>query len=112
MYIVLSGYIIFVELIYELSHTSKRTIACVCVSFLAKYMPIIDNFVIGGGHFEFSSNHWREKMETVFLLICVLYISGKNHSFKINMNMTQNYTLTYTTLRIPLFKLMLGSQQI
>ena len=28
-------------------------------------------------------------METVFLLIYGLYVSGKNHSFKINMNMTQ-----------------------
>ena len=37
-------------------------------------------------------------METVFLLIYGLYISGKNQSFKINMNMTQNYTLTYTIL--------------
>ena len=35
-------------------------------------------------------------METVFLLIYGLYISGKIHSFKINMNLTQNYTLTYT----------------
>ena len=33
-------------------------------------------------------------METVFLLIYGLYISGKKHSFKINMNMTQNYTYT------------------
>ena len=32
-------------------------------------------------------------METFFLLIYELYISGKKHSCKINM--TQNYTLTY-----------------
>ena len=36
----------------------KRAIAYVCVSFLAKYIPIIDNFVIGGGHFDFLYNHW------------------------------------------------------
>ena len=58
-------------------------------------MPIIDNFVIDGGHFESLSNHWKKKMETVFLLIYGLYISI-NHSFKINMNMTQKTTLTYT----------------
>ena len=61
-------------------------------------MPIIDNFVLGGGHFEFVSNHWRKKMETVFLLIYGLYIIGKTHSFKINMNLTQNYTLTYANI--------------
>ena len=84
------------ELIYELSLTFKRAIACVCVSFLAKYMPIIDNFVIGGGHFKFLYNYWREKMETVFFLIYFnLLLVEKKHSFKINMNMTQNYTLTY-----------------
>ena len=32
-------------------------------------------------------------MDTVFLLIYGLYISGKKYSFKINM--TQNYTLIY-----------------
>ena len=47
----------YVEPIHELSLTLKRTIACVCVSFLAKYMPIIDNFAIGGGHVEFLYNH-------------------------------------------------------
>ena len=35
-------------------------------------------------------------METACLMIYGLYISGKKYSFKINMNMTQNYTLTYT----------------
>ena len=40
-------------------------------------MPIIDDFVIGGGHFKFLYNHWRKKMETVFLLIYWLYISRK-----------------------------------
>ena len=59
-------------------------------------MPIIVNFVLCGGHFEFLSSHWRKKMETVFLLIYGLYISEKNHSFKIYVNMTQNYTLAYT----------------
>ena len=54
-------------------------------------MPIID-----GGHVEFLYNHWAEKMETVLLLIYGLYIRWKKHLFKINMNMTQNYTLTYT----------------
>ena len=61
--------VIYVELIHELSLTIKRTIVCVSVSFLAKYMPIIDNFAIGGGHGEFLYNHWAEKMETVFKLI-------------------------------------------
>ena len=65
MYDVLSRYV-YVELIYELYLTLKRTIACVCVSFLAKYMTIIDNFVLGGSHFELLSNHWRKKMETFF----------------------------------------------
>ena len=59
----------YVEFIYELILTLKRTIACVCASLLAKYMPIIDNFVIGGGHFAFLYSHWREKMKTVFLVI-------------------------------------------
>ena len=64
----------YVELIYELCHTLKITIACVCVSFLAKYMPIIDNSVIGGGHFEFLSDHWRKKNENSFFVdICVVY---------------------------------------
>ena len=40
-------------------------------------MSIIDNFVIGGGHFDFLYNHWIKKMGTVFLLIYGLYISGK-----------------------------------
>ena len=44
---------------------------------MAKYMPIIVNFVIGGGHVELLYNQWREKMETVFLLIYRLYISGR-----------------------------------
>ena len=56
----------YVELIYELAHTLKRTVACVCVSFLAKYMPIFYSSVIGGGHLELLSNHWRKKMETIF----------------------------------------------
>ena len=35
-------------------------------------------------------------METVFFLIYFnLLLVEKKHSFKINMNMTQNYTLTY-----------------
>ena len=56
---VLGGYICNVYVyIYELSLTLKRAIAYVCVSFLAKYIPIIDNFVIGGGHFDFLYNHW------------------------------------------------------
>ena len=49
---------------------------------------IIYNFVIGGGHFKLLYNHWRKKMETVFLLIYGLYIIEKNKKFKINMNMT------------------------
>ena len=40
-------------------------------------MPNIDNFAIGGSHFEFLFNYWRKEMETVFLLIYGLYISGK-----------------------------------
>ena len=58
----------YVERIYELSLKLKRTIACVYVSFLAKYMSIIDNFVIGGGYFDFLYNHWRIKMETIFFV--------------------------------------------
>ena len=57
-------------------------------------MPIIDDFVIGGGHFEFLYNDWRKKWKHFFLLIYGLSISGKKHSFKINMNMTQKSTLT------------------
>ena len=66
-------------------------------------MPIIDSFVIGGGHFEFLYNRWRKKMKTVFF-IYGLYINGKKHLFKINMNMTQNYTLTYAMIHTTLNK--------
>ena len=41
----------YVEHIYELSLTFKKNM--VYVSFRAKYMPIIGNFVISGGHYEF-----------------------------------------------------------
>ena len=68
----------YVELIYELSLTLKRTIDCVCIAFLSKYMPIIVNFAIGGGHVAFLYNHWAEKMETVFMFIYGMYIGGKN----------------------------------
>ena len=46
--------------IYELTlkHV-KRTSARVCVLFLAKNMPTIDNFIIVAGHFEFLYSHWR-----------------------------------------------------
>ena len=71
---VLSGYI-YRTYLGTISHL-KKNIAFVCVSFLIKYMPIIDNFVIGGGHFEFVYNHWRKKMETVVLFIYGLYIGG------------------------------------
>ena len=46
-------------------------------------------------HFELLYNHRRRKNGESFLFIYGLYVSDKKHSFKLNMNMTQNYTLIY-----------------
>ena len=98
----------YVELIYELSVTLKKNVARVCVAFLVKYMPIIDNFVSGGDYFELLYNHWIKRIEIFFLLMYGLYTSGKK-SFKIKMNMTQNCTPTYNKLRMTGASLLLNS---
>ena len=60
----------YVELIYDISHL-KRAIACVCVSFLAKYMPIIDILSSVAAIMNFY-------ITTSFLMIYESYNSGKN----------------------------------
>ena len=48
--------------------TTTTTSLCLCF-ILAKYLSIIDDFVIGGGNLDFLYNHLTKKMGTVFLLI-------------------------------------------
>ena len=54
--------------------------------------------LVSGGHLWFFINGQRKKMETVFIFSVGIYRSEKSSSIKINMSMTQNFSMLHSDI--------------